>query len=131
MSAFREDNQADKSVRQYLTARLEQAAHKDLLKSSDELVDYLVETGGLDRTCRNWIDHAPNAALRELLKDHQRKYHLIHSGGGPASHGAGGPSAHHRFGNQHDSAYDPGSPMSQESQFRVRTGHGAERGPSC
>lgn len=121
MSSLGNELLADKYVKQAISAALEQAAHSHLLKSSDELVDYLREKGDLSRPCKELILNASNSALRELLKEHQRKYHNHQQQragtGQSSSHGAAGPSVQ-RFANQSDSAYfssdrDPGSPMSE------------------
>lgn len=115
MSNYRDENAPDKFVKQYISARLEQAAHSIFLGSSDDLVDYLNEKGGLDRPCTEWIENASNGALRELLKVHQKKYNQYHAGAGTASFGSAGPSAQGFV----DSAYDPGSPMSADNPPRV------------
>lgn len=121
MSAFGEENSVEKFVKKYITARLDQLARSQLLNSCDELVDYLEEVG-LDRFCTEWINNATITALRELLKEHQKKFHQYHTGAGQATNAASGPSVQ-RFANQHDSAYDPGSPMSE----RVNLNHQVSR----
>lgn len=121
MSAIREENATESFVKSYITASLEQLARRHLLKSSDELVDYLLEEVRLDRPCTEWINTASNAALRELLRVHQMKFHQYNTGAGQASTAAPGPSAQ-RFANHFDSAYfssDPGSPISERVRPRV------------